>query len=884
MALRINTNIAAMNAHKNMIKTDNALSESLGRLSSGLRINKAADDASGMGIADSLRSQSLGLGQAIRNGNDGISIVQTADAALEESINIVNMIKQKSIQSAQDGQTTDSRKAIQADITKLRDELDIIAKTTSFNNQKLLSGNFTNKKFQIGAYSGETIDISIQSSEAGKIGHVSTSDLTFASEGTAELAIYSNQLNETFNLNSFEIAYDNTRENGIGAVADAINVLSDKLGITASASVTSTTDGIINAGTTGDNFAINGIKFGAIVVSENDSSTLVTEINQKTDQHGVIASLDRGFLTLTSTDDRAIEVTQDAATTAVLGNTTSMSTLGTITLTQQGSAAIDVSNRAGGAAVAVLDDRIDLAGVTTTKIDSELASGSVVMSGSTVSAGSVLSTGTVKVETSGAVSTTGTSVVGSGSVISSGSTIAANTTLTGQINASGATITATGVLGSGSTFDSGSVMGAGTVLHADNFYNASQTGALAGQSTLTQGSVLTSGSTLVAGSYMLTSDYDVSEYTSATVNTSGAYTIFTQDAAASGDVTYTTGGVTLAAGSDIESGSTFKDGSVIGGDFSTSGANTTATEDMTLLAGSALSGAILQEDTNLSSNLVVAATTGYTLGADMTLEAGSTLTSGSTLGDDTALSDDFINADAFTVVGNNMELTAGSSLTSGSVLTDGSSIGADITLVANEIVDKSTDMRLAAGSSLAAGSTITAGTFLTNDVLASDGVTYTAGSELGSDIITAETTTMTNTMTLGGGSILLAGSTLAANGVATDDASLGSTAGGGSYRLSDLDVTTQEGAQIAISIADAALKNLDKVRSDLGSVQNQLTSTIANISTTRVNVAAAESTIRDVDFAEESSNFTKMQILAQAGTFAMSQANSSAQGVLSLLQ
>jgi flagellin len=124
MALRINTNIASMNAHKNMIKTDNSLSDSLARLSSGLRINKAADDASGMAIADSLRSQALGLGQAIRNGNDGIAIVQTADAALEESINIVNTIKQKSIQSAQDGQTTESRKAIQADISKLRDELD----------------------------------------------------------------------------------------------------------------------------------------------------------------------------------------------------------------------------------------------------------------------------------------------------------------------------------------------------------------------------------------------------------------------------------------------------------------------------------------------------------------------------------------------------------------------------------------------------------------------------------------------------------------------------------------------------------------------------------------------------------------------------------------
>ncbi|MCG8566355.1 MAG: flagellar protein FlaB, partial [Desulfobacterales bacterium] len=102
MALRINTNVAALNAHKNMIKTNDELSNSLSRLSSGLRINKAADDASGMIIADSLKAQSLGLGQAIRNANDGISIVQTADGALQESINIVNTIKTKAIQAASD--------------------------------------------------------------------------------------------------------------------------------------------------------------------------------------------------------------------------------------------------------------------------------------------------------------------------------------------------------------------------------------------------------------------------------------------------------------------------------------------------------------------------------------------------------------------------------------------------------------------------------------------------------------------------------------------------------------------------------------------------------------------------------------------------------------
>ncbi|MCP4451372.1 MAG: flagellar protein FlaB, partial [Planctomycetes bacterium] len=268
---------------------------------------------------------------------DGVSIVQTADAALEESINIVNTIKQKSIQAAQDGQTTDSRKAIQADISKLRDELDVIAKTTSFNNQKLLSGNFTNKKFQMGAYAGETISVSINSTEANKIGHVTTSDLTFAGEGTTKLNVFSSLQDSTVALEEVELAYSNSRDNGVGAIADAINKLSDTLGISATATVQSTTDSNIAAGTTDSNFAINGVTIGAVNVEANDNNgALAAEINKKTSEHGVMASVDQGVLTLTSSDNRAIEVTQGKNTTAVLGGTEKMSTFGKIEVRQEG--------------------------------------------------------------------------------------------------------------------------------------------------------------------------------------------------------------------------------------------------------------------------------------------------------------------------------------------------------------------------------------------------------------------------------------------------------------------------------------------------------------------------------------------------------------------
>jgi len=887
MALRINTNIAAMSAHKSLIKTDNALSESLGRLSTGLRINKAADDSSGMAIADSLRSQALGLGQAIRNGNDGISIVQTADAALEESINIVNTIKQKSIQAAQDGQTTESRKAIQADITKLRDELDTIAKTTAFNNQKLLSGSFTDKKFQIGAYSGETIDISIGSSEATKIGHVSVSELSFASSGLAELSIFSNLENATYNLNSVSVNYDNDPENSVGAVADAINLLSDKLGITADASVTTSTTSNIAAGSTDDTFAINGVVIGAVAVSENDSTgALVAVINGKSDQHGVVASIDQGFLTLTSSDDRAIEITQDTNTTAVLGGTTGMSTLGTVSLTQQGTADIVINNRLGGTAVALLDNNLELTGTTTTTASSSLASGSSIVAGSTIGAGSVLAIGAAVEVMSGTLFTTSGSIIGNGSTLLDGTIFNSGTTLQGTVETSGVTA-GVGTLGSGSVIATDSTFGEGTILYstATEGMNAS-IASTNSVSTIAAGSTIDSGSVFADGSYLLTVDFSGHGFDGAST-TSGLYTIITSGAGSSfsSDLTIDNGPLVLAAGSTLDGVATLlASGTSIGNDWVASSAVTTSA-DMILLSGTSLATATdLEVGTNLTGTVI---NTGADVDIDtddMTLSAGSTIMTLSDFANGSTISDAWYNNNAIAVTGASMTLGAGSSLVTASVLAEGSSIGGTVTLANNEQVDASTDMRLEAGSVLATGSTITDGTYLTNDVVANDGVTYTAGTVLDADIVTSGSTTMTNAMALNGGSIIMAGSTLAANTYAADNAALGSTGTASAYRLSDISVTSQEGAQIAISVADAALKNLDKVRSDLGSVQNQLTSTIANISTTRVNVSSAESTIRDVDFAEESATFTKMQILSQAGTFAMSQANSSAQQVLSLLQ
>jgi flagellin-like hook-associated protein FlgL len=161
MGLRINQNIAAMNSYRNLSNTDNQLSKSLEKLSSGFRINRAADDAAGLAISEGLRSQVGGLKVAVRNSQDGISVVQTAEGALNETHSILQRMRDLSVQASNDGGLNDDAKgAIQSEMTQLNSELTRIADTTTFNGKKLLDGNY-NGTFQVGANAGETIGVQI---------------------------------------------------------------------------------------------------------------------------------------------------------------------------------------------------------------------------------------------------------------------------------------------------------------------------------------------------------------------------------------------------------------------------------------------------------------------------------------------------------------------------------------------------------------------------------------------------------------------------------------------------------------------------------------------------------------------------------------------------
>ena len=349
MGFRINTNIAAMNAHASASGNNRSINNSLEKLSSGLRINKAADDASGLAIADSLRSQASGLGQAIKNANDGINIIQIADKAMDEQLKILDTIKTKAIQSAEDGQTTDSRKALQADITRLMEELDNIAGTTSFNGQQLLSGQFTNKEFQVGAYSNQKVSTSIGATSSDKIGSTRFETGKKITAGTAALQMKFSAIDGTNDIVLESVTISTGAGTGIGVLAETINKNSDKTGVRASFQVQSTGSSSVASGTI-SGLEINGVKIGQVVVQANDKNgALVDAINAVKDTTGVEASIDsRGRLNLTSNDGRGMKISATGADTLMGLSAAATENYGRLSLTRLDGRDIRVSATGAG--------------------------------------------------------------------------------------------------------------------------------------------------------------------------------------------------------------------------------------------------------------------------------------------------------------------------------------------------------------------------------------------------------------------------------------------------------------------------------------------------------------------------------------------------------
>ena len=335
MALTVYSNIPSLTAQRHLSNSTISLSKSLERLSSGLRINRASDDAAGLAISEGLRAQIRGLNQAVRNANDGLSVVATAEGALDESVLILQRIRELAVQASNDTNSATNRASIQAEIDQSLSELNRIAGTVQFNGLNLLDGTFSGKLIQVGAMQSQTISLTISDVRATALGRVATVTGTeiLGSLTAGELTLNGVSVGATSNDG---VSYANANASAI-SVAAAVNAVASQSDVTAEANATSLTgDSAITAvvldGTT-DSLTINGVNIGAANVADDDAGgMLVDAINEWATQTGVQASLDgSNQLVLSAADGRNITVAVTGDAGAALGLTDG-TTAGTVTL------------------------------------------------------------------------------------------------------------------------------------------------------------------------------------------------------------------------------------------------------------------------------------------------------------------------------------------------------------------------------------------------------------------------------------------------------------------------------------------------------------------------------------------------------------------------
>ena len=373
MALGINTNAASLTAQRNLSSNSSTLNTSISRLSSGLRINSAKDDAAGLAISSRFTSQIRGLNQASRNANDAISLSQTAEGALGSISDNLQRVRELAVQAANATNSASDRAALNAEATQLIAEVDRVATTTQFNGVNLLDGSFSGQSFQVGANNGQTITLSSLASARGAalgVGANSSYSTTTTATAVTTGALAANTLSiNGYNVGSSTgldtVSFASATSSAI-AKAAAINAVTSQTNVTATVGATTTTGttvtGFATALSAGD-VLINGVDIGAIGVNASAAergAAVASAINAKTTQTGVTASFNTttGAVALNAADGRNITVTTTANATAVrtglgsggAGTTTSF---GTIALSSSNSAGITVADITAGTAATV---------------------------------------------------------------------------------------------------------------------------------------------------------------------------------------------------------------------------------------------------------------------------------------------------------------------------------------------------------------------------------------------------------------------------------------------------------------------------------------------------------------------------------------------------
>jgi flagellin len=332
----INTNIGALSAQANMTRVNDQLNTAMTRLSTGLRINAAKDDAAGMAIGEKMTSQIMGLNQAVRNATDGKNLIDTTESAHVEVSNMAQRLRELAVQSANDTNTSSDRGAIVSETRQLIAEINRVSETTTFNGMKVMDGSFASKQFQIGADANQTVSVNVESTRATDIGAFTLKSDVNVAAGASAIA-GGTTLVISGHAGSAEV--DQTAGMSAKDMAAAVNAKTSQTGVQAQASTVAKISGLGAEGTM--SFEINGTGVGPVAISDaSDLRSLRDAINAKTSETGVTA-------TMGDDDSEIILKDSTGSNVAITGFTSDDGAGGTLTMNVEGLNA-DESTPAGG--------------------------------------------------------------------------------------------------------------------------------------------------------------------------------------------------------------------------------------------------------------------------------------------------------------------------------------------------------------------------------------------------------------------------------------------------------------------------------------------------------------------------------------------------------
>lgn len=817
----INTNISSLTAQRNLNSSQSDQATALQRLSSGLRINSAKDDAAGLAISTKFSSQVSGLNVAVRNAGDGVSLAQTAEGALGAMTENLQRVRELAVQSSNATNSDDDRVALQAEVEQLLAEVSRTAEETNFNGRNLLDGSFSGT-FQIGANAGNTVDVNIAELTAGKLG---------ASTQAGVSAVGTDQVlsNGDLNINGVAIGVSIASDDNLSfagneysgiAKAAAINEASAETGVTATVDENVVVGSAIETGadaTTAVDVVLNGVTISVQGTDNTDDAdkaatrgSVIEALNAKSEQTGVVASDggNEGGVILTAADGRNITLTS-----------------ATDDLSVYGLADGDTGQNNTDDGVGAIQSQ---AGFTLTSsdasVDITITGGNGTGNGDLTNSG--LSAGTYSAQTAATSSTVQSvgAAADDGLVgADAGATAAILTNIVGQYGldvgtAAADTAVAQNAALSAAGFGEFSV-GTGTVTEV----RQAVAGAAASEKRLDSGDLVLNGVQIQASSSL---DDTASDTTAAS-----------SDAAASG--------IAIAAAINKSSDDT----------------GVTATVNATEVVGGEKPNAL---------------TFGATAGAVIAGESIALTVNGVEVSLTETADYEKNKAAAITAINEVSGQTGVVASDNGESLTLTAADGRNISLFAD----------FGAGSVVGGASMTDVGSSIANFGLSADSVGQDTGATTVDEFSYADAakTTFSKVSLESGAAFEVSVGVNGTKGLEDSGFTAGTYGGGedGQF-LEDIDISTFEGAQAAITAIDNALGTITSQRAELGALQNRFESTASNLQITSENLSAANSRIQDADFAAETAELSRTQVLQQAGISVLAQANQLPQQVLSLL-